>query len=229
MDGAEQRQPFDNDGDITNGKTEISSYGNSEISQASAVRRKISLNSFLRPSRAYLAEYTVALIVTGTILSLINSMFGSVIDYLGSNNTSPRFGGDFAYTASIATLAGVIVLVPTLIYLTKRTALAESENPSASKLSWRKAFLAIFLVLVMLTTICYSVAFVYEVLSRIASTGLGTASKQQVWRPLVKYGFAILLFGFTAWLYAHDYRAEKDSNSRHQLWRRIHRYALSLL
>lgn len=190
---------------------------------------KLSPSSLLKPSRAYLAEYAVLIIVTAGLLGLVNSMFGSIIDYFGAQKTSPRFGGDFAYTASISTLAAVAVLIPVLAFITSRTATSEAENPKSTKLSWRKAFLSIFLIGVMLTAIGYTIAFVYELFSSLASSGLGASSHTQIWRSLVKDGFAIVLFGFTTWLYASDYRHIEDFSTKHHLWRRIHRYTISIL
>lgn len=185
---------------------------------------KLNLSNFTKESRAYLAEYAVLLIITISLLWLASALFSGVLDYLGKSRPaySPYVGG-FAYTASLAMLAGVAVLVPVFMFLTKRTKGSEALNPDLKNLGWRKAFLGLFLVHVSLVSLGYAVALMYHIFSWLASRGLGTAGDVVVWKSLLKHGFVVGLFVFTSWLYARDYRTTSNPHNRLV---RLHRYGL---
>lgn len=188
---------------------------------------RIRLDKLFAASRTYLAEYALLLIITAGLVWLVNSLFGGLVDYIGKDNpTTPWYGGSFAYTASLGMLAGAAVLVPVLVLFTRRTRTSEADDPSIKNIGWRKAFLGVFLLNVALAAICYGVAFTYQLFSWLASFGLGASGDSVVWKSLLKAFFAIVLFVFTSWLYARDYRATDETYSR---WSRIHRYSLVIL
>ncbi len=183
---------------------------------------------FQSPSRAYLAEYAVLLITISSLLWLATSMFGSILDYIGGK-FEPSFGERFAYTASLATLAGVTVLLPLQTIFTRRTRASEETDNAIKNLGWRKGFLSFFLITVLLTSIGFATTFMYDVFSWLASQGLGTSDNPGFWKDLLKHIFGVLLFGFTAWLYARDYRAGGSVDDVHSRLSKIHRYALGMI
>ena len=72
-------------------------------------------------TRAYLAEYVVLLIVLSTLIFVINSLFGGIIDNFGEQKQSWYWTGSWAYKVSIGQLATTVALIPVLLLLTKRT------------------------------------------------------------------------------------------------------------
>lgn len=182
---------------------------------------------FKKPSRAYLAEYAVLLIITYTLIWISVSMFGGIIDYIAGQKPSPIFGGGWAYTSSIASLSSIAVLLPMFVLLTRRTKTSEEEASSLKNLGWRKGFLSFFLILIMLGAIGFSIAFVYEVFSKIASSGLSAGEQPELWKTLFKHGFGAVFFGVTAWLYSKDYRTQVSDVIRKS--ERLHRYILAIL
>lgn len=178
-------------------------------------------------TRAYLPEYAVLLIVIGSLLGVVNALFGSIIDAFGAGGNLSAWSGKWAYSASLGLLAAVLALIPLLLVFSRRTATSEAETPAVKDRSWRKAFLGVFLLITGLTTIGYIVGFLFVVVSAISNSGLGVETDNKVWQSLVKNGFAIVLFGCSALLYARDYRPQQSGH--YVLWRRVHRYALVAL
>lgn len=186
------------------------------------------LLGFLARTRAYIPEYGLLLIVTGSVLGLVNALFSSSVSYIGQPKPKALWGGGWQYTYSLGLLASTIVLIPALVFLTKRIKGSESDNPNVKNLSWRKGFLGFFLVAMGLTVLCYSTAFVYQLISQIAGAGLVSAQKG-IWKNYVRDIFAILLFGITAWLYSTDYRYVGESDNSRKVLAKLHRYGLTIL
>lgn len=196
---------------------------NNKTSRSGRLRRL-----FQAPSRAYLAEYAVLMIVITSLLWLATSMFGSILDYLGGKY-EPSFGERFAYTASLATLAGVTVLLPIQTIFTRRTRKSEEIDSTIKNLGWRKGFLSFFLITVFLSAIGFATTLMYDIFSWLASQGLGTSDNPGFWKDILKHVFGASLFGFTAWLYARDYRAGGTVDDVHSKLSKVHRYALAFI
>jgi len=189
---------------------------------------KLRLPKFFARTRAYVPEYGLLLIVTGSVIGLVNALFSSSISYIGQPKPKALWGGGWQYTYSLSLLASTLVLIPALVFLTKRIKGSESDDPNVKNISWRKGFLGFFLVVMGLTILCYSTAFVYQVVSQIAGAGLVNAQKG-LWKNYVRDIFAILLFGITAWLYSTDYRYVGESDSSRKILAKVHRYGLTVL
>lgn len=178
-------------------------------------------------TRAYLAEYAVMLLVLGSMIGIVNILFGGIIDSFSDPKNDWYNTGSFAYKVSIGYLAAIVALIPVLLLLTKRTSGTEEDAPAVKTSSWRKAFLGIFLIGLGISAITSTVSFIYTLVSYISNMGLAVDSDSTLWQSLVKAGFGAILFGLSALLYARDYRPLAEGNM--VMWRRVHRYGLVLV
>jgi len=89
--------------------------------------------------------------------------------------------------------------------------------------------LSLFLLIIALNAVGYSIAFFYDLFSWLASHGLGEATKAIAWKSIVKHLFAIILFTSTALLYAKDYRATDQEGPTRQLVAKLYRYLLVIV
>lgn len=217
-------------------KASVGSFANPDAQQSQATHNtyqfggqgsKNVLAKLTGQTRAYLAEYVVLLIVLSTLIFVINSLFGGIIDNFGEQKQSWYWSGSWAYKVSIGQLATTVALIPILLLLTKRTGGSEEASPAIKTSNWRKAFLGVFLITMGVTAVGYTVGLLYIVASAVANAGLAVDTDVSLWQALAKNVFAIVLFGLSALLYARDYREVSEGNVH--LWRRIHRYGLVLL
>ena len=176
-------------------------------------------------SRAYLVEYALILIMTGTVLGVITTMLSTILRYTDSGR-GHSFFDDYAYKVSVGLIAALVVAVPVLVLLTKRVSKSESLTSSLKNMGWRKGFLGTFLLIVSLYAIGYATAFAYDLVSYFASFGLGGDAKSFPWRGLLENGLTALLFGSTAWLYSYDYR---DQPGERSVIGKAHHYGLIAL
>ena len=187
----------------------------------------LGLSKWLKVSGVYLAEFALLLIVLTTLLCVANSMFATIIESVLNKTDNSNWWSAYSYPMSLGMLAAMTVMLPLFIILNKRTHGSELLNPRSKQTTWRKAFSGIFLIGVSLAAIGYTVAFTYEIFSWLASMGLTieAADKSSILRSVMKELFGIILFGYTAWLYANDFRSTEKS-AVHGAWGKIHRYAL---
>jgi len=205
-------------------------FGTSESTSSGMSSKKSGFFSkFLTNTRAYVPEYILLLVVTVSLVSIVNGLMSNIVSYIGDPKPQTTWGGGWQYTYSLSLLAATLVLVPLLVILTKRIKGTEFRNETIKNAGWRKAFLGIFLLIVSLAALGYSIALVYQIISQIAGAGLVTSSGG-IWKNYVRDIFAILLFGATTWLYARDYRyTDQDAEYHHQILAKIHRYGLTLI
>lgn len=171
-------------------------------------------------TKAYLAEYAVQLVLLTTLLGLASIFFGAIID---PASEASKWFSSWQYQASIGQLAAVVALVPLLVVIARRTAGTEADAPLVRESNWRKAFLGIFLIVLGLTAVGYTVQFVYVLLSMALNAGLAVDTVENPGITLAKAGFSAVLFGVSALLYAKDYRR---SSSRATVLQTVHRYGL---
>ncbi len=165
---------------------------------------------FLGEARAYLVEYLIVLISTGVLLGVVVSMLNTILKY---NDDSSGYFSSFAYTISISMIATLVVVIPLVLVLTKRTNAVEAAAPRVKSCGWRKGFLGFFLLNVGLWGIGFAITFVYDLISYFASFGLSD-DKAFPWRSLLANGITTGLLAFTFWLYSHDYRNQQTSKTR---------------
>jgi hypothetical protein len=151
-------------------------------------------------SRAYLFEYGLLLLVLGALLASLISMVESIVPYLGSQDSERLFGG-LEYDMSLLTLSAVIVLLPLSVILIQRTAETERTNPFIKNSSWRKAFLGIFLVSIVLPAIVLTIEVVNELVTYVAD-----ADAAFDWRAVLSGGLAVSILAITGLVFSQDYR-----------------------
>jgi cytochrome b561 len=176
-------------------------------------------------SRAYLVEYALVLIMTGTVLGVITTMLSTILKYSDPSRGHSYFDG-YAYKLSVGLIASLIVVIPLLLLLMRRVNKTEIFSTGLKNINWRKGFLGIFLLIVSLYSIGYAVAFMYDLVSYFASFGLGGDSTTFPWRGLLENGLTALLFASTAWLYSYDYREQPQNKPRIA---KVHHYGLIAL
>lgn len=191
----------------------------SQTEMAAAKPSLRSMFSFAGQARAYLVEYALVLISTGILLGVAISMLDTILNY---KKDDYGYFSSFAYTISISMIATLIVIIPLVLLLTKRTNAVESENPEIKNQGWRKGFLGFFLLNVGLWGIGFSIAFVYDFVSYLANIGI-TDENTFPWRSLLSNGIAAIILIFTLWLYSHDYRNQETTKT---LVNKIHHYGL---
>lgn len=174
-------------------------------------------------TRAYLAEYAVVLIVLAALIALVNTFFAGIINSF--DDQAGNWLSSWQYKLSLGQLAAVVAIVPLLTVLTKRTAGTEDDAPIVKESNWRKAFLGVFLIGIGLTAVGYVIGFVYVLVSLVANMGLAVDADSSPVLALITTAFGALLFGFSALLYARDYRAGGGLGA----WRKIHRYGLVIV
>jgi hypothetical protein len=168
-------------------------------------RKPRGISKFIGDARAYLVEYALALVATGTLLSVTISMLSTILKY---NEDDLGLFSSFAYTVSISMIATLIVVIPLVLLLTKRTNNVEDADPTIKNGGWRKGFLGFFLLNVGLWAIGFSIAFIYDFVSYFASFGISDVNTFP-WRSLLANGVAAILLAFTVWLYSQDYRKQE--------------------
>jgi hypothetical protein len=176
-------------------------------------------------SRAYLVEYGLVLIMTGTVLGVITTMLSTILKYSDPSRGHSYLDG-YAYKLSVGLIASLIVAIPLLLVLMRRVGKTEVFSTGLKNISWRKGFLGIFLLIVSLYAIGYAIAFSYDLVSYFASFGLGGDAKTFPWRGLLENGLSSLLFASTAWLYSYDYREQSQNKPRIA---QVHHYGLIAL
>ncbi len=159
-------------------------------------------------ARAYLVEYGIALIGIGTLLGVTISMLSTILKYDNSNYDG--YLSSFAYKFSISMIATLIVVIPLVLLLTKRTMAVETRAPAIKSSGWRKGFLGFFLLNVALWGIGFAIAFMYDLISFFAGFGI-SESNSLPWRSLLVNAVAAGLLLFTMWLYGHDYREQNNT------------------
>ena len=187
------------------------------------------IKNIIGNTRAYIPEYAVLLLVTGSLLCIINALFWGIIDYIGNPKPTGIWGGGWQYTYSLFVLASAIASIPIVLLLTYRTKGTEKDLNDIRGSSWRRGLLGVFLVIFGLTTVGYLVAFVYQVVSQMAGAGLVTANLG-AWKNYIKIGFSVVLFRITTLIYARDYRqSDNEKIDSIMIWAMIHRWGLSVI
>lgn len=164
---------------------------------------------WLSESVAYLPELFVSLwVLAGLHISVI-LLFNNLIDNVGKSSGS-SFLSSFSYGTTIASIASIIVALPVWYVLLRRTEGTEKAYPIIVWHKWRRAFIGIFIVFLILAVLGILTALVYEVLSKLAVSGIETGADSGFpWRTYLKEIFAGALFTFTAFTQMRKYAGSK--------------------
>ena len=154
--------------------------------------------------KTYLIEFLLYLIITGILLGLAVSFFTGIVNSIGSESQS-FWGAESVYNNSLMQISSALVLALFAWVLSGRCYKTESSSPAVKQHKWRKAFLAIFIVLVSLSALGATVAFVGGIAMLIGGIGLeGSDSTDAVQGLSIGLFSALLLWG-AALLYGNDY------------------------
>lgn len=179
----------------------------------------------LKLARAYLVEYFMSLLITGTLIGVAISFFNSIVSSIGANSSGSGWVAKFAYTSSLATLSTALVFIAVLVFVSRRCRALEEESPEIKANRWRKGFLGFFLILVAIAALSATVALVYGLVSLIASIGVTSVHIGDTIKGLSVTGFSVIILASTFMLYSQDYR----SGNMNQLFAKFHRYGLVIL
>lgn len=154
--------------------------------------------------KTYLIEYLLYLIITGILLGIAVSFFTGIVNSIGSYEQS-FWRAETVYNNSLIQISSALVLAVFAWVLGSRCYTTESSSPAVKQHKWRKAFLAIFIVLVSLSALGATVAFVGGIATLIGGIGLEGADPSDAVRGLSIGLFSALLLWGTVLLYGNDY------------------------
>jgi len=172
--------------------------------------------------RAYLPQYVVMLFLLGWLVFSINTLVGVGIDSLipveesASSTANVYSASTSSYDAFslVAALSVAVVSAPLFVWLFKRTKRAETQSPLIKEHRWRKAFLAVFLVLSSLAVVGIVIGLAFDLFARLISPDgimglLSMGSEASPWWQVVIVSLLnAALLAYVVFVMCSDYRAK---------------------
>lgn len=175
--------------------------------------------------KAYLVEYFLSLVITGTLIGLTLSFFKSIVDSIGEDGAiASAWGASFAYTSSLVAISTAVVFMAALMVVSRRCLKTEQTMPEVKFSRWRKGFLGLFLVILGLSALGSAVTMVYNIISLVASMGVTAVDFGETAKSIATSTFSFIVLTSTLMLYTQDYRAGNMNKTLSML----HHYGLIL-